>query len=144
MTLSPSDWIDYKCAFCKAILEKITVLPPDCDCEGYKTAHEEWLEEYRSRPDYQPPLVPEEYEKKYPVTYFGERLIFDKDGTHKLKLEARQYNGGEGLCVWIPFPRLDEDGNETGEDNSGLAWDFTDYDAEALHDLLGEYLEKRK
>lgn len=142
MTISPSDWIDYVCVFCKAHLEKKTVLPPDCECVGYKAAHEEWLKEFRSRPDYEPPLLPEEYDKKYPITFFGERLIVDKDSHHKLKLEARQFSGGEGLSVWIPFPYQKGDTEE--DEGAGLGWDFTDNDAEALHGLLTEYLEKRQ
>ncbi len=140
----PSDWVTYTCVFCQASLENVSILAPRCECEEYILAREKWVEDYRNDPDYQEPPAPEDYDKEFPVVYAGDRLIVDKDGTHKLKLEARQYPGGQGLCVWIPFPhKVAEDMEET-HDDSGLAWDFTDNDAAALHDLLGEYLEKKQ
>jgi len=138
------EWIRTYCKFCNKELEEYKFFPPDCDCDEYKKVKEEWLEEYRSSPDYEPPLEPEEFEKKYPQTYLGERLVLDKDSHHKLKLEARQYKDGEGLTVWIPFPKKLDSLDEEENDGAGLCWDFTDRDAEALHDLLTEYLEKKK
>lgn len=139
--MASNDWVKYICRYCDTEITDFKFIPPDCECEGFKEAKEKWLEEFRSQPDYEPPLEPEEYDEKYPQTFLGERLVTDKDSAHKLKLEARKYGDGEGLTVWIPFPhKLDEESEEESE-GAGLCWDFTDKDAEALHDLLTEYLE---
>lgn len=137
------EFIDYHCKFCKEKLENVSVIPPDCTCEGYTKAREEWLEEFRAQPDYQAPLDREEYDKKYPQTYLGERLVVDKDASHKIKLEARQYSESEGLTVWVPFPYKKEGEEDEDEEGAGLCWDFTSGDADALYDMLGEYLEKK-
>jgi len=137
-----TDWINYHCKFCNKKLENASILPPSCDCDEFVRVKEEWLEDYRNQPDYEKPLTSDEYNKKCPQTYFGERLVADKDGCHKLKLEARKYGDGEGLSVWHPFPYKKED-EEEEEEGGGLCWDFTSDDAAALHDMLGEYLEKK-
>lgn len=126
------DWIKYQCSFCNQYLEADSFIPPSCECDGARAAKEKWLEEIRSAPDYEPPLLPEEYNEKYPVTFSGKRKV----GDHSLRLEARKYKDGEGVCMWIPFNDEDE------ENDSGLAWDCSDDDAVALHELLGEYLNK--
>lgn len=124
------------CSFCEKELEDYKIFPPKCDCEGFHKYEEKRLEEIKSDSDYEPPLEEGEYDKKYPQMFLGERLVLDKDGHHKLKLEARKYDDGEGLRIWIPF--FDD------ENDAGICWDFTDKDAEALHDLLSEYLESKK
>jgi hypothetical protein len=141
----------YVCNFCDQEIPGDSILPPDCECEGYKAERQRQIEEFKASDDYDPPLSKEDYDKKYPQTYKGERLVQDKDGIHKLKLEARKYGDGEGLTVWIPFPYkleeklkdgLEQAGTEEEDDGegAGLCWDFTKPDAGALYDMLGEYL----
>jgi len=125
------------CNFCgKVAVDKFL---PSCDCEGYTKAEEEYLKEIRK--DAEPEMTPQEFDAKFPKTYCGERLVITKDGGHKIKLEARKYADGEGLCVWIPFPAPPENADED-DGNTGLCWDFGAKDAEALYDMLGEYLCK--
>lgn len=130
-----SEFIKYVCKFCDKVFpdEEVKFIPPSCSCEDYKKARAKWLEEYRSSPDYEPPLLPEEYEKKYPVTFKSEKVVED----NKLKLEARQYEDGEGLTVWKP---LDPD----DEGSAGICYDFTDKDAIALYEMLEEYLKRKE
>lgn len=124
-----SDWVKVFCKFCDKPLERNGYFPPGCDCEGYEKARKEYVDNL----DRPPPLTPEEFDKKYPVVYTGSRVVQDKDGTHKLILTARNYDGDIGLTVEIPF----------GEDGkASLGWDFVQGDAEKLHELLSEYLEK--
>lgn len=128
-----SEWIKVYCRFCNQPIEGWKVLPPGCMCEGYLQAREEWVEKQKEDPDYEPPLSEEEYNNKYPVTYSGERIVQDKDSMHKLCLEARQFDDGKGLCVWVPFENS----------NAGLCWDMSEGDAQALYELLGEYLKEK-
>jgi hypothetical protein len=135
------EWIRTYCKFCDKELEDYKYFPPNCDCEGYKEAEEFERQQIENDPEHQEVLTTEQFNEKFPQTYLGERVVQDKDGTHKLKLEARNYQDGEGLTVWIPFPR--RDGDDDYDEGAGLCWDFTDGDAKALHELLTEYLEKK-
>jgi hypothetical protein len=136
------EWIKTFCKFCDKELEDYKFFPPDCTCSGYKEAKEFLRQQRENDPEHQEMLTPEQYNKKFPSVFKGERVVQDKDGSHKLKLEARKYDDGEGLCVWIPFPPMDGEDPEDAE-GSGLCWDFTDKDAKALHELLTDYLEKK-
>ena len=129
-----TDWINYHCKFCNVQLESQSLLPPNCECDGFVEAKAAWLEEYRKSEEYRKPLTPEEMDKEHPLTYFGEVTVEAYDSFHTLKLEARKYEGGEALTVSIPISEE--------EDRGSYGWDFLDTDAIALRDLLNEYLEK--
>lgn len=140
--MSNDEWVKYICRFCDKELTGFNVIPPRCKCEGYKNAWSERRKEIENEPDYEPPLEPGEYDKKYPQTYIGEKLILDEDGSHKIKLEARKYDDGEALCIWRPFaPDPEEEEDEL--EGCGLALDITDNDAKGLYELLSEYLGEK-
>ena len=129
----PRDWVKHICQFCDKELEEFKLLVPECLCEEFQKAKDQYKQELK---DSQPPVVSEEeYDSKYPAVYLGERLILNstEEGAHKLKLEARKYEDGTGLCVWQTFPGISDD--------AGLAWDFSHIEAQALQDLLAEYLK---
>jgi hypothetical protein len=129
-------WLKIYCRFCNQPIEDFKIFPPGCKCDGYKEAKEKRLEEIKNEPGYEKPLGPEEYDKKFPITFKGSHIVQDKDGEHKLVLEARACGDSEGLEVYIPFDMDKEDG-------ASLSWGFTDVDAVALHRLLSEYLIKK-
>jgi len=133
------DWINIHCKFCNKLIEDYSFFPPDCDCKEYKKAKDDWLMEIHNSEDYEPPLTAEEYDEKYPEIFNDFRIIKDKDGEHKIRLEARKFSDGEGLTVSIPF---DIEDNE--DESVGLCWDFSDRDAKALHEMLTEYLKGKK
>ena len=134
----PNNWIHFVCTFCDEVLAKDALLSPRCECEGFKSALEGWLESY-VEPNQKAPR--EEYNKRYPIVFESERLIFDEDSTHKIKLEARSFDGREAVTVCIPIPQINKDGEEV-DDTAGYAWDCTKSDARALYDMLREYLKK--
>jgi hypothetical protein len=112
------------CAFCKKELENPLYFPGNCDCAEYTKAHEDWLTAYRASEDYVPPMEDEEFEEEYPLICRG--------GSGKMRIEARKYKDGVGVCVWQPF---ESEGTTDLEDNdAGLCWDFGDED---LDDLIG-------
>jgi hypothetical protein len=126
------EWIKVYCRFCNKPFGDYKCFPPDCDCSEYQEAKSKWLEERKKEKDYEELLTLEEYDKKYPKVYFGSRTVKEKDSEHELNLEVRKYSDSVGLTVKIPF----------GNSDAGLCWDFTNNDAIALYELLGEYLEK--
>lgn len=130
-----SDRINVSCRFCGKSLDDYKFFPPSCDCEEYKAAEAKRIEELKSEPGYAEQLSGDEYNKKYPIVFKGNREVNEIDSSHKVILEARQYPTGVGLVVSVPFEveGVDVDG--------GLCWDFTNKDAEALYSLLREYLE---
>lgn len=125
------EWINVTCKFCGLKLEGYKFFPPECTCDGYKSAREEWLELQLNDPDYQEVLTQEQYDEKYPKTFSGRKTVECKDGTHQMIMEARDFGEDEGLFVCIPF--------ESGDDDAGLGWDFTKPDARAMLELLTEY-----
>lgn len=133
--------IKHICNFCDSEIES-SFFGLNCNCEGFLKRKEEMVQELQSNLE---KSSKEEYDLKYPVTFQSERLIKEKDSIHKLKLEARKFQSGEGLSVWIPFPHKKfEDSPEEMQEGSALVWDFTKADAKGLYSMLGEYLEGSK
>jgi len=132
------EWIKYTCRFCEEELEDFKFLIPQCECEGYQNAKADHLKEIENSPDFQPDMSQQEYDKKYPQVYFEDRLIFNNEDAegYKLTLEARRFSKGIGLSILRTFPGISKDVT--------LAWDFSHIDAEALHDLLSDYLSEER
>ena len=132
------EWIKYTCRFCEEELEDFKFLIPQCECEGYQNAKADHLKEIENSPDFQPDMSQKEYDQKFPIVHFDDRLILGENTEegYKLTLEARRFTQGIGLSILRTFPGVSKD--------VSFAWDFSHVDAEVLHDLLSDYLSKEK
>lgn len=136
------DFWNLTCKYCGKPPEPYKFIPQTCSCEEAQEAEKARLEEIRNQSDYTPPPTKEEFDKAYPLVYKGERLVVLDGDAHKLLVEARQWPHGEGVTVKIPFDYENEEGKV--QEAAGFCFDCTEYDAAALYELLGEYLEEKK
>lgn len=137
-----NNFIKYVCRFCQQELLTAAFFPPHCTCEGYTQATQLWVQEYHLQNNNKKAFTSTEYDKLHPKVFDGERLIKDKDATHKLKLEARRYKDTVGVVAWKPFPYKSSEDLVEDPEGAGIAFDLTHPEAEALWDLLNEYLKK--